>query len=302
MTLIERDIRSIPVILRQTYARIEERRDALMPLLNGPMIFLGCGSSYCVAMALAALYEQERHAPAQAIIASDYIPRAGWTHVAISRTGETTELVTALQRAQEAGERCLLVVGEQGSPAEAHADTVLTLEFAPEQGVIQTRFVVAATQALRLLIAGTRGTQESVDDLPESMEQALTTFDPTSLLRFEHVVYLGRGWCYGLASAARLNLQETALMVSEAHQTLDYRHGPIASADERTLVWCFDPRGDAASAAVIDDVRRTGATVQWTDADPLIAVAQSQLFALRKAEARGLDPMAPRNLSRAIIL
>lgn len=299
MTLIEKDIRSIPAILRQTYARIEERRDALMPLLNGPMIFLGCGSSYCVAMALAALYEQERHAPAQAIIASDYIPRAGWTHVAISRTGETTELVAALKRAQEAGGRCLLVVGEQGSPAEAHADTVLALEFAPEQGVIQTRFVVAATQAIRLLITGTH---ELMDDLPESMEQALTTFDPTPLLRFEHVVYLGRGWRYGLAGAARLNLQETALMVSEAHQTLDYRHGPIASADERTLVWCFDPRDDAASAAVIDDVRRTGATVQWAKVDPLIAVAQSQLFALRKAEARGLDPMAPRNLSRAIIL
>lgn len=299
MTLIEKDIRSIPTILRQTYARVEERRGALMPLLNGSMIFLGCGSSYCVAMALAALYEQERHSPAQAIIASDYIPRAGWTHVAISRTGETTELVTALKRAQEAGGRCLLVVGEQGSPAEAHADTVLALEFAPEQGVIQTRFVVAATQALRLLIAST---QASVDDLPESMKQALTTFDPTPLLRFEHVVYLGRGWRYGLAGAARLNLQETALMVSEAHQTLDYRHGPIASADERTLVWCFDPHGEAASAAVIDDVRRTGATVQWTEVDPLIAVAQSQLFALRKAEARGLDPLAPRNLSRAIIL
>lgn len=299
MTLIEKDIRSIPTILRQTYARVEERRGALMPLLNGSMIFLGCGSSYCVAMALAALYEQERHSPAQAIIASDYIPRAGWTHVAISRTGETTELVTALKRAQEAGGRCLLVVGEQGSPAEAHADTVLALEFAPEQGVIQTRFVVAAAQALRLLIAST---QASVDDLPESMKQALTTFDPTPLLRFEHVVYLGRGWRYGLAGAARLNLQETALMVSEAHQTLDYRHGPIASADERTLVWCFDPRGEAASAAVIDDVRRTGATVQWTEVDPLIAVAQSQLFALRKAEARGLDPLAPRNLSRAIIL
>src|SRR5947209_3412118 len=193
MTVIEQDIRSIPAILRQTHARIDERRDALMPLLEGPIAFLGCGSSYCVAMALAALYEQERHAPAQAIIASDSIPRAGWTYVAISRTGETTELVTALQRAQEAGGRCLLVVGEQGSPAEAHADTVLTLEFAPEQGVIQTRFVVAATQALRLLMVGTH---ESVDDLPESMEQALTTFDPTPLLRFEHVVYLGRGWRY----------------------------------------------------------------------------------------------------------
>jgi glutamine---fructose-6-phosphate transaminase (isomerizing) len=299
MTVIEQDIRSIPTILRQTHARIDERRDALMPLLNGPMAFLGCGSSYCVAMALAALYEQERHVPGQAIIASDYLPRPTWTHVAISRTGETTELVTAMQHIHEAGGRCLLLVGEQGSPAEAHADLVLPLEFAAEQGVIQTRFVVAATQALRLLMAAVR---TPLDNLPERMEQALATFDPSPLVRFDHVVFLGRGWCYGLASAAALNLQETALMVPEAHQTLDYRHGPIASADERTLVWCLDPLDNAASAAVINDVRRTGATVQWTEVDPLIAVAQAQLSALRKAEARGLDPMAPRHLSRAIIL
>jgi fructoselysine-6-P-deglycase FrlB-like protein len=139
MSVIEQDIRSIPAILRQTSARIDERRGVVAPLLDGPMAFLGCGSSYCVAM-------------------------------------------------------------------------------------------------------------------------------------------------------------------SESHQTLDYRHGPIASADERTLVWCLDPLDDAPGAAVIDDVRRTGATVQWTGTDPLITVAQAQLFALHKAASRGVDPMAPRHLSRAIIL
>ena len=63
-----------------------------------------------------------------------------------------------------------------------------------------------------------------------------------------------------------------------------------------------DPLEDAPGAAVIDDVRRTGATGQWTGTDPLITVAQAQLFALHKAAARGVDPMAPRHLSRAIIL
>src|SRR5947209_12460146 len=112
MNLIEQDIRSIPAILRQTSARVNERADAVAPLLNGPMVFLGCGSSYCVAMALAALYEQERHAPGQAIVASDYLPRPTWTHLAISRTGETTELVTAMQRAHQVGGHCILLVGD----------------------------------------------------------------------------------------------------------------------------------------------------------------------------------------------
>jgi hypothetical protein len=53
---------------------------------------------------------------------------------------------------------------------------------------------------------------------------------------------------------------------------------------------------------VVRDVRHTGATVHWPDGDPLIAVTMGQITSLRKAEARGLDPMAPRNLSRSIIL
>jgi len=299
MPAIAEDIRSIPAILRRTYARVDEQRAALAPLLGGPVALLGSGSSYCVAMAAAAIYEEARHAPAQAIIASDYTPRPGWTHIAISRTGQTTELIDAMERARAVGAPVLLVVGEEGSPAARHADALLPLEFAAEQNVIQTRFVVASVEALRSLAAGE---DEASADLPSAIERALDGFDPAPLLRFDHVVFLGRGHCYGLARAAAVNLQETALLAPEAHHTLDYRHGPIAAADGDTLVWRLDAPGDAASAAVLDDVRKTGATVFGLADEPLAALAQVQLYSLHKAQARGIDPTAPRNLSRAIIL
>ncbi len=293
------DIRSIPAILRRTYDRVDEYRAALAPLLGGPVALLGSGSSYCVAMAGAAIYEEARHAPAQAIIPSDYTPRPGWTHIAISRTGQTTELIDAMARARAAGAPVLLVVGEDGSPAARHADALLPLEFAAEQNVIQTRFVVASVEALRSLAAGEN---EASADLPSEIKRALDGFDPIPLLRFDHVVFLGRGAGQGLARAAAVNLQETALMTPEAHHTLDYRHGPIAAADRDTLVWRLDAPDDAASAAVLDDVRKTGATVFGLADEPLAALAQVQLYSLHKAQARGIDPTAPRNLSRAIIL
>ncbi len=299
MATIEEDIRSIPTILRRTYARVDAHRAALAPLLGGPVALLGSGSSYCVAMAAAATYEGARRAPAQAIIASDYLPRPGWTHIAISRTGQTTELIDAMARARAAGAPVLLVVGEDGSPAARHADALLPLEFAAEENVIQTRFVVASVEALRLLAVGR---DDAPADLPSAIESALDLFDPAPLLRFDHVVFLGRGSCQGLARAAAVNLQETALMTPEAHHTLDYRHGPIAAADGDTLVWSLDAPGDAAAAAVLDDVRKTGATVFGLADEPLAALAQVQLYSLHKAQARGIDPTAPRNLSRAIIL
>jgi glutamine---fructose-6-phosphate transaminase (isomerizing) len=299
--VIEQDIYSTPAILRQTLARVDERGDMLAPWLQGPAVFLGCGSSYCIALAAAALYEDARGVPAQGIMASEYRPRPGWTHVAISRTGKTTELVEAMRRARGAGARVALVGGEPGAPAQEQADAVLPLEFAPEQGVIQTRFISAATLALRLLIGGERA-RAALRDLPDRIERALGALDTAPLVSRDHVVFLGRGWRHGLALMAALNLQETALVVPEGHQTLEYRHGPIASADEGTLVWCFDPPDDAASAAVLDDVQRTGATVRCTDDDPLVAAAQAQLLAVRMAEARGVDPNRPRHLSRAIVL
>lgn len=301
MTVIEQDIHSTPSILRQTAARVAERAGALAPFFDGPLAFLGCGSSHCIALAAAALYESERGAPGQAIMPSDYIARPGWTHVAISRTGQTTELVEAMRRARDAGARCLLIGGEEGAPATEMADAALPLEFAPEQGVIQTRFISAATLALRLLIGGADA-RRALSDLPDRVERGLEQFDPAPLVPFEHAVFLGRGWHYGLARSAALNLQETTLLAPEGQQTLDYRHGPIASADERTLVWCLDPRSDEQSAAVIDEVRATGATVRWTDDDPLVSVAQAQLLAARIAAAHGVDPAAPRHLSRAVVL
>jgi glutamine---fructose-6-phosphate transaminase (isomerizing) len=299
MSTIEAEIRSTPAIVRRTYARVAAQQDGLRGFFEGPVVLLGCGTSYCVGLAAAASFEAARGIPAQAQLASEYLPRRGWTVVAISRTGQTTELVRALQAARTVDARVMLIAGEAGSAAAGYADAVLPIEFAAEPGVVQTRFVTASVVALQALMLGEAG---SGGDLAARMEQSLAVFDPTPLVGFDHVVFLGRGPRYGLACAAALNLQETTLLVPEAHQTLDYRHGPIAAADARTLVWAFDAAEDAESGAVLADVRATGATVYAGPGDPLILLVQAQLTALYKARTRDLDPTSPRHLTRAIVL
>jgi fructoselysine-6-P-deglycase FrlB-like protein len=301
MSAVEDDIYSTPDVLRQTIQRVEARGSNLDTVLAGPLVLLGSGSSYCIGISAATLYEAERGTPAQALLASEYRPRAEWTHLAISRTGETTELVEAMRRARAAGARVGLIVGDAGSPAEELADSVLHLDFAPERGVIQTRFISAAVLALRMLIGPRTGTA-GVESVPGEVERGLAELDTSALSGFRHVVFIGRGPQYGLALSAALTLAETALLPAAGHQTLDYRHGPIAVADEATLVWCFDPADDRDAASVIDDVRQTGATVVWPGGDALASLAQAQLLALQIAIAGGLDPDAPRNLTRAIVL
>src|ERR1700730_18491092 len=96
--------------------------DLLAALLRDkPVVFLGCGSSYCIGAAAASYFERVRGVPAEAVFASEYLPRPGWTHIAITRTGKTTELIEAMRKARQAGATVGLLLGEPGAPAEAES-------------------------------------------------------------------------------------------------------------------------------------------------------------------------------------
>ena len=95
-----------------------------------------------------------------------------------------------------------------------------------------------------------------------------------------------------------LKLREAALVPAESYPGLEYRHGPIALADGQTVVWPLgDPDGD-----LVADIRSTGATVVETNRHPLADLVLVHRVALAIAQARGLDPDHPRNLTRSVVL
>jgi len=68
---------------------------------------------------------------------------------------------------------------------------------------------------------------------------------------------------------------------------MEYRHGPISVADERSLVWFLG----VPPAGLLDDARRTGATVETAPGtDPLVDLVRVQRLAVDLAGSRGLDP------------
>jgi fructoselysine-6-P-deglycase FrlB-like protein len=79
---------------------------------------------------------------------------------------------------------------------------------------------------------------------------------------------------------------------------MEYRHGPISLAGDRSLVWTL---GDV-EPDVLGDVRRTGATVVAGDLDPMAELVRIQRMAVAIAEAKGLDPDRPRHLTRSVVL
>jgi len=290
MNVTSVEIDSQPDVWRAAW----ELRDEAARLLARPgerMLVIGCGTSAFVAESFALLREEAGLGETDAAYASEPRPwRPYDVVVSITRSGTTTEIVDAL-RAVPAGVRKVVVTGVADSPCAQLADDVLVLDFADEKSVVQTRFPTT------LLFLARAAFGEDVSGLPDAATSALA--EPSSLPEeFDHIVYLGRGWTYGLAQEAALKIREAAQAWAESYPLLDYRHGPLAVAHRGSLVWFLGVANDDLAR----EIEATGATVVQGTADPLVELALAQRLAVRTAERRGLDPDNPRHLTRSIVL
>ena len=264
------------------------------PLLAAPgerLLLVGCGTSAFVAASIASLREAAGLGETDWAYASELpVARAYDRVVALTRSGTTTEVLEALEH--YSGTRRVVITGVHGSPAEDVTDDLLVLDFADEASVVQTRFPTTTL----VLARGAFG--DDVSALPQAAADALAAPLPADPTAIDHAAYLGRGWTLGLAHEAALKIREAAQAHAESYPALDYRHGPIALAGARSLVWGFGE----LPADLVADVASTGATVYSSTADPLAQLVLAQRFAVAKADCRGLDPDRPRNLTRSVIL
>lgn len=285
------EIDSQPRVWQEALTRVDRARE----LLAGPgerVLVLGCGTSAFVAESFAWLREAAGLGETDAAYASELREWRDYHRViALTRSGTTSEVVDALATVP-AGVRRVVVTGVLDSPAATLADDVMLLDFADEESVVQTRFpttlLMLARAAFGLPIEGVVEQAESVLAAPLDLDAAA----------FDHFVYLGTTWTYGLAQEAALKIREAAQAWSESYPLLDYRHGPLAVAHDTSLVWMFG----AADERLAAQIRATGATVRLGTLDPIVELVQAQRLAVALAESRGLNPDAPRHLTRSIIL
>lgn len=291
MMTTQREIASQPAVWREAIGRAGEWG----PTLAAPgerVLFLGCGTSAFVADSLARLREAAGLGESDGVVASESpVGRRYDRVVALTRSGTTTEVLEALQPLRGTA-AILAVTAVADTPVEPLVDRTLVLDFADEESIVQTRFPTA-TLALGLAAFGA-----PVAGLPAAAEVALAARLPAGATSARHFVFLGHGWTVGLAREAALKIREAAQAWSESYPMLDYRHGPIAVADEQTVVWVFG----AAPRDLLDDIAATGAAVVTSEAHPLAQLVQAQRLAVAVAATRGLDPDRPRRLTRSVVL
>lgn len=249
----------------------------------------GCGTSWFIAQAYAALREGAGHGETDAWTPTEEIvPRPYERRLAISRSGTTTEVIASVQASNDT----TVITGVADSPLAAAADRSIVLDFADERSVVQTRFATSALALLRASLG--EDLAPAIGDAERAVAQPLPV-EPTG---FEHFVFLGHGWTVGIAHEAALKLREAAQAYTESYPAMEYRHGPVSVAGPRTLVWVLG----TPDPSVASDAAATGATVRTAELDPMAELVLIQRTAVALAAARGLDVDHPRNLTRSVVL
>ncbi|GAA1006505.1 SIS domain-containing protein [Streptomyces thermogriseus] len=263
-----------------------------LPARGERVAIVGCGTSYFMAQAAAALREGAGQGETDAFAASEFPHGRSYDRVlALTRSGTTTEVLDVLGELK-GRIPTTAVTADPGTPVVDTADEVVVLDYADERSVVQTRF---ATTALTLLRAHL---ELHGDGVVADAATALSAPLPERLVDCTQFTFLGRGWTVGLAHEAALKMREASQSWTESYPAMEYRHGPISITTRGTATWMLG----SAPPGLAEQVRATGGL--WIDGalDPLAELIRAQRLAVAVAEARGLDPDHPRHLTRSVIL
>ncbi|WP_298557893.1 SIS domain-containing protein [Streptomyces luteogriseus] len=291
MTYVEDELTSQP----ECWARAASQAPRFVKVLPAPgerVAIVGCGTSYFMAQAAAALREGAGQGETDAFAASEFPHGRGYDRVvALTRSGTTTEVLDLLGRLK-GGTPTTAITADPDTPVRTAADALAVLDFADERSVVQTRFATTALTLLRAHFGLHPDT--AVTDARTVLADPL----PEGIVECGQFTFLGRGWTVGLANEAGLKMREAALAWAEAYPAMEYRHGPISISTEGTATWML---GDAPDG-LAEQARGTGALWIAEARDPLAELVRVHRLAVAVAASRGLDPDTPRHLTRSVIL
>ncbi|MFK4121861.1 SIS domain-containing protein [Streptomyces longwoodensis] len=291
MTHVEDELRDQPECWTRTAAQVADHAQVL-PALGERVALVGCGTSYFMGQAVAALRETSGAGETDAFPASEFPHGRRYDRVvALTRSGTTTEVLDLLARLR-GHTRTTAITADPDTPVMTAADDLVVLDHADERSVVQTRFATTALTLLRAHLG------LHTDAVVADARTALETELPEGLVDCGQFTFLGRGWTVGLAREAALKMREASLSWAEAYPAMEYRHGPVSVSTTGTATWMF---GEAPEG-LARQVRDTGALWVPGRLDPLAELVLAQRLAVAVAAAHGLDPDRPRHLTRSVIL
>jgi glucosamine--fructose-6-phosphate aminotransferase (isomerizing) len=257
-------------------------------------------------------------------------PKTDQWAFAYSQSGQSPDLVKAMQHFSTGGSPTLAWVNVIDSPLAKGVRYALDLYAGPEKSVAATKSYLAQLSAgLHLQSAWLQDADlsQALHTLSDHMRQALSCDWGAFVELLKHVnqlYVLGRGSAWALAQEAALKFKEVCGIHAEAFSSAEVMHGPMALVRPGFVVLVFAPRGPAQASALAtaQALRERGATVFVAASEPhdIPAAARLPIVACEHeaaegiclmqsfyvmvealARARGLDPDSPAHLAKVTL-
>ena len=256
--------------------------------------------------------------------------------VLMSRSGETTEVLRAAELLQKHPTvQTLGVTCNPQSPLEKLCTHSFKLTWADEKSTVMTRSfsaILLAFQRLALQFVGDNQFSGALDQLPQRGQgwldkhaKRIQEFAGTK--KFGDYVFLGQGVHYWLAQEAGLKVTEMSSSYAQVYHSLEFRHGPRSIAGPNTLITVFISEAAAEEETLlVRELKELGAAIcvivnratpelkKYSDllielaldgpefARYAVTAIPAHLMGAAIGLRKGLNPDAPKNLTRAVVL
>ncbi len=303
---------------------------------------LGCGTSYHAGMIGAQMIEELARIPADAEPASEFRYRNAVVdpdtlYIAVSQSGETYDVLAAVQELKRKGARVLGVVNVVGSAIAREADGGIYVHAGPEVCVVSTKCFTNTDGRLRppRPAPGPHprpvGPRRQADHRGPAQAARPDRRDPGAgggvkklaqqFAEARSMLFIGRVRGYPVAREASLKLKEVSYIHAEAYPASELKHGPLALIEPALPTVAIVPDDDLLekNRAAMEEIKaRSGKILAVAhqpqekadqtivvpknedELDPILMGIPLQLLAYHTALALGRDIDKPRNLAKSV--
>jgi len=249
----------------------------------------------------------------------------------VSQSGETADLLEAIEQAKEKGVKILSLVNVRGSSIMRESDKCLLVNAGPEQAVASTKATTAQMALMALLAYATAGRLQEgrlrLTQLASGVSEWLNPRYEEHIRKLAKMIHqtpdiyiIGRGVNYPLALECAIKLQEVSYIHGEGFAGGELKHGPLALIKEGTPVITLvaDDQNKSAILSNAQEVKSRGGYIigvsptneevfdYWLRVpnegvlSPIVNIIPVQILAYHLGVIRGVNPDKPRNLAKSV--
>jgi len=300
------------------------------------LFLVASGSSYHACVLGSAFFARQAGLVAVPVLPQQFVEQygpalgAGDVALYVSQSGETKDVLNAINFATPRGVAALGLVNVLGSTLTRKVDVYLPLACGWEISVPATKTFTNQVIALAGLAAAVGATTlDPLAALPAAIARTIAASEAAAqviaarLADADRLFILGYGLGHGVALEGALKTKEVTGMPCEGMFSSEFKHGPLAMIEPGTpvLFTCGPGGTEMLTNAVTEVTCRGGHGIVIAPHDPRLEAEASEFVPLEVASdleyavvgavpfqliayflsvARGMDPDYPRNLSKTL--